>query len=121
MIRIASLLCLTTALLFNSSCSEDFIACTEEFAMVGIEINGANIIETFTIRNANGDTIRNEGNFNNVFIVLDDGFQKELENREETFTFFAFDADSLRVSQEYVIGADRCHIERISGPVEINL
>jgi hypothetical protein len=97
--------------------------CDERWAEVNVQVNGPRLDQYFTIRNATGDTLRelmpeqSEG----YYWVLDDRFQSLLEGREETFRFLGFISDSLVVEAPFKIGADKCHIFKVSGPEVIDL
>jgi len=97
--------------------------CTMEFRTIGVTINGANLDEAFTIRVKNGDTLGfNQGDFGaNYFVVLDDSFQKELERKSEPFRFVGMENGVIKVNESFVIKADECHIDKVSGPELINL
>lgn len=104
-----------------NACSEQ-IACTEEFRMVTVEITGDTISDFYTLRLKTGDTLKHgDIGIANTFIILDDSFQPTLENNSETFRFEALKNDSLVVSEDYIIKADHCHINKISGPQLVEL
>lgn len=113
------------ATLFLTACKkDDSVFCTMDFRTVSIEVQGGDPLSRFfTIRMQTGDTITHEdlGVFENFYPVLTDNFQKVLENRSESFRFLGFVNDSLVVNELFVIGADRCHIEKISGKSKIEL
>ena len=118
------------ALFFLTACplmdSDDPIACTEEFRSIGLEISGDSLTEFFTIRELSGDTIRiGEGPYHygttRFYPVLNDGYQRLLQNRSEPFRFIGKINDSLQVDQPFQIGADQCHIFKVSGPTRITL
>jgi uncharacterized membrane protein YvbJ len=47
--------------------------------------------------------------------------EKEIKNKEEIFIFKGYITDSLVVNEQYIIKADECHINYVSGKKEINL
>ena len=112
-------------LLLITSCKHTpDIACTEEYRFVTITVNGAQLDNFYTIRTSNGDTIRHEqemGLDSNVYVVLTDSYQKNIQNSVENFVFHGFIGDSLVVNEPFVIKADQCHITYVSGKTEINL
>lgn len=99
--------------------------CTEEFRMISVTVIGAELDEYYTLRNKNGDTIRLEyfQKFGNTisYPVLDDSFQSSIANKNEEFTFVGIIDDKEVINEPYVIGADECHIDKVSGTNEINL
>lgn len=112
-------------LMLTSFCNEndDQFICTDEFRSVIITVNGRTLNKYFTIRESNGDTIRINRDYYlpNVYPVLDDTYQSKLENKIGNFWFKGFVNDSLVVNEIFVITADKCHIQYISGKTEINL
>ncbi len=126
MIKSFSVFILTLVFFLNStSCKRDNeVSCTEEYRYVTITINGVVLDDFFTLRNINGDTIRYEKDTfigNNVYIVLSDSYQNVIKNKVENFTFKGLINDSIVVNEQFVIKADECHIEYISGKTEVNL
>jgi hypothetical protein len=115
-----------TFALFTSCNRDKGTPCTEEYRYVTITVNGALLDDFFTIRNSNGDTIRHDedpfaGISDNVYIVLSDGYQNVIRNKVENFTFSGYLNDSLVVNELFVIKADECHIEYVSGKTEVSL
>ena len=111
-------------LLIGSCKNTQDIACTEEYRFVTITVNGAQLDNFYTIRISTRDTIRHEqemGLDSNVYVVLTDSYQKNIQNSVENFVFHGFIGDSLVVNEPFVIKADQCHITYVSGKTEINL
>ncbi|MCB9070987.1 MAG: hypothetical protein H6543_00695 [Prevotellaceae bacterium] len=111
-------------LLISSCKNTQEIACTEEYRFVTITINGAQLDNFYTIRTSTGDTIRHNqeiGLDSNVYVVLTDSYQQTIQNSVENFIFQGFIADSLVINEPFVIKADQCHIDYVSGKTEINL
>ena len=111
-------------LLISSCKNTQEIACTEEYRFVTITVNGAQLDNFYTIRTSTGDTIRHEqemGLDSNVYVVLTDSYQKNIQNSVENFVFHGFIGDSLVVNEPFVIKADMCHIDYVSGKTEVNL
>jgi hypothetical protein len=103
-----------------SSCQQQVeqVICTMEFRTVSITVNGASLTEYYTLRESTGDTIRiSRQNVpgNNAYPVLDDSYQRTLQDRVENFRFQGWINDSLRANESFVIGADKCHIYYVSG------
>ena len=116
MLVIASIFLLFLA----SSCRDnnENIACTMEFRIVTITVNGNPLDEYFTVRESTNDTIRiDRSNVtgNNVYPVLDDSYQNIIEGRTENFFFYGKVNGVVTVREPFVIKADKCHIEYVSG------
>ena len=106
----------------NGDDSDDPILCTEEFRTVGLEITGAELDNFFTIRKETNDTLEIASEpFLSIYPVLDDNFQDELEGKEEEFIFLGFIGEEEVVRESFVIKADKCHIEKVSGPESVSL
>lgn len=98
------------------------IACTEEFVSVRVEVSGAELGKTYSFT-ADKDTLHQASQplFENFYTVADDMNQDELEGKEVNVTFHGYIGDSLAVEENYVIGADKCHIFKVSGKEKIEL
>ncbi len=113
--------------MFFYSCKEEDkpIMCTEEFRTVGINVNGDSLTNYYTIRPFNNDTILPtnsfQGVYENYYVVLDDSYRANIANKQETFIFIGFINDSIVVNEEFIIKADDCHIEKVSGKETVNL
>ncbi len=111
-------------LLISSCKNTQEIACTEEYRFVTITVNGRQLDNFYTIRISNGDTIRHDqemGLDSNVYVVLTDSYQKNIQNSVENFVFHGLIGDSLVINEPFVIKADMCHIDYVSGKTEVNL
>ena len=100
------------------------VVCTMEFRTVAIKVNGDSLHSFFTIRQNTGDTIRfNQSNIfnNNSYPVLDDSYQSRIVNITENFRFIGIINDSIVVNEPFVIKADECHIQYVSGNLEVTL
>lgn len=126
-IKVALRLLSIAVILFglNACLDEDQLFCTEEWRSIVVEIPGANFSDYFTIRVSTGDTLRFESEFvsqnPSFFTVLDDSFQPKLERKRETFRFVGIRQGQIIVNEPYVISADRCHIQFVSGRIFISL
>jgi len=110
------------------SCEEDVtsgIVCTQEFRSIGVSIIGGSLTDYYTVRNSNLDTIRFSEDINSIdanwYPILDDSYQSKIANSEEVFTFIGEINNTIVINEEYIIKADECHIEKISGKSEIHL
>ena len=106
------------------ACNDEELACTMEFRTVSVEINGPALSSYYTLNRGTGDTIRiGQENIAGTghYPILDDTYQSLLEGRTEDFRFEGWVNDSMVVQADYVIAADKCHIDYVSGPLQINL
>ena len=104
--------------------TNDDLVCTEEFRTITVTITGGTLDDFYTIRQSTGDTIRYSNEnlpFPNVYPILDDSFQSIIANSQETFDFIGIIDAEIVVDEEYVIEADSCHINLVSGNTEIGL
>ncbi|MEZ5024162.1 MAG: hypothetical protein R2728_13050 [Chitinophagales bacterium] len=110
------------SLLFSCN-EEDGISCTLEFRTIGLTVIGDSLTDYYTIRRSNNDTIRSIdfGFEDSYYVVLDDSYQSEIENSQESFEFIGEINDSIVIQETYVITADQCHISKISGPSQVTL
>ena len=116
---------IVVSILIVISCTKDEeVICTMEYRYISIDVKGGILDDFYTIRKYTGDTIRNEKDNiigNNSYIILSDNYQNKIKNKEEIFIFKGYITDSLVVNEQYVIKADECHIDYVSGKKEINL
>jgi len=100
------------------------IVCSLEFRNINIKVNGRLLNNYFTIRKTTGDTIKidnSNGFSNNYYPVLNDNFQPLLLNKTEAFVFYGTINDSIVIKESFLIKADACHIDYVSGNTEITL
>ncbi|MEL6730778.1 MAG: hypothetical protein AAFP83_06535 [Bacteroidota bacterium] len=97
--------------------------CTLEFVYVSVEVTGDTLDQTYTIQTTTGDTVQQstEYVFDQRYLVLDDGYQPEMRNREREFRFVGLKNGDIVIDELYVIKADECHIEKVSGIDTIEL
>ena len=116
---------IVVSILILISCTKDEeVICTMEYRYISIDVKGGILDDFYTIRKYTGDTIRYEKDNilgNNSYIILSDNYQNKIKNKEEIFIFKGYITDSLVVNEQYVIKADECHIDYVSGKKEINL
>lgn len=115
--------------LMASSCSRknncDNVICTEVLASVMVQVTDASgnplgLDEAYTIRTKTGEKITlgqnmSDGRYN----VLDDTYQPRIANNTETFQFVGVKNGNKVVEENYSIGADCCHVKKISGKDKI--
>lgn len=108
-----------------AACNQtDKTACTMEFRMVTIKVNGPKLTSWVTIRNSTNERLTfMQQSFPDslTYTVMDDGYQKALENQTDKFTFKGYINDSEVVNEVFTIGADKCHINYIDGKQEVAL
>lgn len=106
------------------SCKDKEQACTEEFRMISITVNGEGLSNVYTVRQSNNDTIINNQNSlvdPNTYVVLDDNYLPKLKNQTDDFLFVG-EIDGNKVVEEmFTIRADECHVEYVSGNTDIDL
>ena len=116
---------MVVSILILISCTKDEeVICTMEYRYISIDVKGGILDDFYTIRKYTGDTIRNEKDNiigNNSYIILSDNYQNKIKNKEEIFIFKGYITDSLVVNEQFIIKADECHINYVSGKKEINL
>ncbi|MEP1095630.1 MAG: hypothetical protein ABJG78_11005 [Cyclobacteriaceae bacterium] len=109
----------------SNSDNDQSIVCTEEFRTVGVTIIGGQLNNFYTVRKTTNDTIRHNpiigGSIADFYPILDDSYLPKLTKNEDTFTFHGFLDSQLLIKEDYVIKADQCHIELVSGRTEIEL
>lgn len=110
-------------LMCSMSCqkNDDDVICTDMFSMVMVQVTNheqhAPFDDIYTVRVGTGEKIRmdqpmSEGRF----VVLDDSYRKRLVNSQDTFRFTLAKGGQKVLERDYVICADRCHIQKVSGP-----
>ena len=109
-----------------ASCQKpDDKACTMEWRSIQIKVVGAALDDYFTIRLATGDTLRFSsdpiGTTTDYYPVLDDSFQPSLANKTENFRFVGVIENTVVVNEAFVIAADNCHINYVSGNLTVTL
>lgn len=102
--------------------------CTMMFKSVSVLVTDANgtpvqLDEAYTIQTKTKETIRPEhhGSRDGYYVVLNDSYQKKLENQKASFRFIGKKDGKEVVNQLFVIEADCCHINRLEGPEKISL
>lgn len=98
--------------------------CTQEFHSIGLRVLGDSLTDFYTIRLSTPDTIRRSTGIESQthwYLVLDDSYQRQLANKQESFRFIGKQGQRVVVQQDYVIAADQCHVKKVSGISEIQL
>lgn len=105
-------------------CKEDTtVFCTEEFRTIGVYVAGGPLDDYYTERASNGQIIRpnNTDLVSPYHVVLDDSHKELLTGNTETFYFVGTMQGQEAVRATFLIGADACHIFKVSGPDTLNL
>jgi hypothetical protein len=109
-----------------SACQNDLdskqVFCTFEFRSIGIKVPGEPLTNYYTVRLSNADTIRHpdSGEPQTQWCsVLDDSYRRKLTNKQDVFRFIGKRGDDIVVEEDYLIGADECHVYKVSGKDEI--
>lgn len=99
------------------------VGCTEEFVSVAVTVAGVELDQTYTVEMSTGDTVAQAtGPFlDSIYVVLDDGYQPDLEGRTDSFRLIGLANGRVELVEDFVIGADECHIFKVSGPEQVNL
>jgi hypothetical protein len=96
--------------------------CTQEFATITIEVNGAVLDDFYTIRLRTGDTIRSATPIaDKYYEVLDDLWTNKIKKEGEYFLFEGKAGDSVLVREQFRIGHDECHIRLLEGRTRVDL
>jgi hypothetical protein len=102
--------------------NEQPVNCTEEFRTELLHVPGEPLIEAYTIRLSNLDTIRHLGYSEMMpgyYMVLNDSYLPKLKNQQDTFRFIGKRDGRVVVREDYVFKADQCHITKVSGKQEL--
>lgn len=102
------------------------VVCTEVFSMVTVRVTDqqgvpVKLDEAYTTRSGKNETIRPEQHMEGAYIVLDDSYLKNLQNDKDDFRFVGIKDGKKVIDEVFVIGADCCHVQKISGKEEIRL
>ena len=106
-----------------SACQQETV-CTTEFRSIGIRVLGDSLTDFYTVRTSTLDTIRRSTTLESrthLYVVLDDTYQSRIANTQEQFTFIGKINNHIVVNEAYVIKADGCHIDKVSGKSEVQL
>lgn len=113
-----------TFVLFSCTKKDDQVACTMEFRSIQMKVIGSALDDFYTIRLSTADTLRHDSlnpGETDYYTVLDDNFQSILKHQTETFRFVGVLNASVVVDEAIVIQADACHINYVSGNLEVTL
>lgn len=108
----------------KAACAPD-VMCTMIFKSVTVHVldgSGRPMLldDAYTINVNTGETIKLEGTSTaGYYTVLDDSYQKKLQNKTAQFQFIGKKNGVRIVEETYRISADCCHIDKQSGKDEI--
>jgi hypothetical protein len=95
--------------------------CTDELRIIPLGLKTTNdqvfrLDSSYTIRVSTGERIHPDQQLYSAgAVVLDDSYQRHLRNSEDNFRFVGWKGGQVVVDQTYRIGADACHIYKVSG------
>jgi hypothetical protein len=91
------------------------IVCSDMFAYVSLKVKGKVLDDYYTIRKSTGEEVRYEMYSDSTYTVLNDRYVSDLTNAQDTFIFYGYYRGELVVKENFVIKADECHIQKVSG------
>jgi len=121
-------LLLGSPILMSESCEKrkcpPDVTCTEEFAMVTVRVEDANGVpisldDAYTLRKGSAETLRFESGGVGMYTVLDDSYRQRLQNNIDDFFFIAIKNGKKIAEERFVVGADCCHVQKVSGTEKI--
>lgn len=105
----------------------DYVICTEVFMTIPIEVvdqNGNNVQldEFYTLDVETNEKIMPQELYSpGSYPVLDDSHQPKLKGKERSFEFIGKVEGEIVVRAPFVIGADACHIYKVSGDLKVQI
>lgn len=122
------ILILISLSLFVIRCSEKncnrFISCTENLIIISTEVQDSDgnslKLDSTQTRNSNGGIIfkyvRTANEDVRFYTITTDMEDAQIDFDGTHLILFGWQNGELKVNQEYMIGKDCCHIEKIDGP-----
>lgn len=109
----------------SKGCPPD-VVCTMMYAMITVAITdeaGKPVVldEYYTLRPSVGDTLRPPQSMEGTYVVLDDSYQKKLQQQQDEFFFVGYKDGRQVVNEPYTLGADCCHVKKLKGRDQIPL
>lgn len=115
----------------NNSTDCSTVICTLELRSITLQVtdavnNPVILDEYYTVRLSNNDTINMGSGASNMvdtgyYVIVDDGFQMQLQNKTDNFKFYGFQNNNLVVEEAFIISADCCHVNKESGKSKVTL
>lgn len=97
------------------------VACTMMLAMVTVQVTDAagqpiTLDEAYTTVAQSSQRVPTQQSMGGGrYVVLDDGYRKDLANRKDEFRFIGMRNGAKVVDETYTISADCCHVKKESG------
>ncbi len=125
-----SAISMLSVLLLSANCQKksvvkspcDDVACTMLFAMINVDVtdstgNSIKADDIYTVRLDNNDTIRSSQTTlsDKTLTIIDDGYVLKMRNSQHDFKFICIKNSKVVVNEPYTLGADCCHVNKISG------
>lgn len=135
-IEIVDIACLDTNHV-GSICDVTDIVCTTEFRTVSIKVNYLSVPPTSTDIDKFYTKIKQTGavvfNSNNAtatdwslwkqygYPIISDAQMQAIDYSGTIFTFYAEHNGVVKIQEDFIVGKDCCHINKISGKDEVNI
>lgn len=108
------------------------VACTLNFVTIGVSVKntsgGAVPLDSFKVTDTASGTdltlVANDQEFedyknNGFYPIFSDAYRLQYQNKSTTISFKGFIGNDIVVTEEFVVGADCCHVSLISGTTDI--
>lgn len=112
---------------FAACCkSKEPFVCTQEFRIISLQVVNPQdqpiaLDSFYTTRISNNERFTATASSPSWYPVLDDSYHQKLRNKEDRFRFTGWRNGAVVVNELYTIGADACHIFKISGSGKVML
>lgn len=109
------------ALLSTSCQPEEPVFCTQEFRSISVTVNNDSVVRAFVIDQKLKDTL-SSNLWNNQCTIADDGvvFNRLKSGEKRNFTFHALGKLGGKVTGNFEVSRDQCHIVLVSGPTVLS-
>lgn len=109
------------ALLTTSCKPEEPVFCTNEFRSISVTVNNDSVVRAFVIDQKLKDTL-SSNLWNNQCTIADDGvvFNRLKSGEKRNFTFHALGKLGGKVTGNFKVSRDQCHIVLVSGPTVLS-
>ncbi|WP_339625839.1 hypothetical protein [uncultured Maribacter sp.] len=110
------------------------VACTQNFVTLTVSVKDASgaaiVLDSYEVINVDSgknltDDFNDEENQyfkeQGLYPILSDAHRVEYQNSTATLTFKGYISNEEVINEEFVVGADCCHVSLISGNTEIIL
>lgn len=111
----------------ENECNLIDVVCTEEFRYITVEIvdskNEPIVLDSYKIirNDTDEDITHKEDMFQNSYPIINDSYQNEIANKKLSLTFTGVLNNQEVINEIYIVSADCCHIDLISGKTKIIL